>query len=233
VVIVCAVTTWCDREPQDAGQRADRGVGFADHAFLFSSSTFISHSPNACFARLLTGPGLNAAACEPVKEEMLVSDADSPPQTRCGRLHGLIWASKQTAHAPNQRWANRRHRRNRRRRTRRSGRPQRRPRPAARPRPPSDGGPGSKSRPPSTGCSHVSHRPRFSPVCEPPTVHCPVTRRPNRGPPGRPGPGCANWQPVRSRACSRCSPAHPPTSARVVKLPAPSSARPRAEPRRA
>jgi hypothetical protein len=86
VVIVCAVTARCDREPQDAGQRLDRGAGFADHAFLFSSGTVVSHSPNACFAGLFTGPGLHAAARERVKEEMLVSEADSPPQTRRGRL---------------------------------------------------------------------------------------------------------------------------------------------------
>jgi hypothetical protein len=87
VVIVCAVTAGCDREPPDAGQRPDLGVGSANHAFLFSSSTFVSHSLNACFAGLSTGPGLHAAARERVKEEMLVSEADSPPQTRRGRLH--------------------------------------------------------------------------------------------------------------------------------------------------
>jgi hypothetical protein len=67
--------------------------------FLFSGSTFVSHSPDACFAGAIDGPGLHAAGCERVKEEMLVSEADSPPQTGCGRRHCLIWVSKQTAHA--------------------------------------------------------------------------------------------------------------------------------------
>ena len=63
VVIVCAVTTWRDREPQEQGQRPDRGAGSAAHASLFSSCIcFVSHSPGAFFAGLMTGLGLHAAA---------------------------------------------------------------------------------------------------------------------------------------------------------------------------
>jgi hypothetical protein len=52
VVIVCAVATWRDREPQEEGQRPDRGTGSVDHASLFSSSTcFVSRS------RALASPG--------------------------------------------------------------------------------------------------------------------------------------------------------------------------------
>ncbi len=138
---------------------------------------------------LFTGPGLHAAACERVKEEMLVSEADSSPQARCGRLHCLIWVNKQTAHVPASRGliaatagtaAGVQDDKDDRNGDRDQKHGQDHPATTA---------PGSKSRAPSTGCSHVSHRPTFSPDCEPPTVHCPVTRRPNRGSPGRPGPG--------------------------------------------
>jgi hypothetical protein len=75
VVTVCAVTAGCDREPQDAGQRPDRGAGFAGHAFRFCGSTVVSHPPNAGFAALSTGPGVHAPARERVEEELLVSEA--------------------------------------------------------------------------------------------------------------------------------------------------------------
>ncbi len=116
---------------------------------------------------LFTGPGLHAAACERVKEEMLVSEADSSPQARCGRLHCLIWVNKQTAHVPASRGliaatagtaAGVQDDKDDRNGDRDQKHGQDHPATTA---------PGSKSRAPSTGCSHVSHRPTFSPDCEP------------------------------------------------------------------
>jgi hypothetical protein len=53
------------------GSAPDRGAGSAAHASLFSSRTcFVSHSTGACFAGLLTGLGLHAAA-NGWKQEML------------------------------------------------------------------------------------------------------------------------------------------------------------------
>jgi hypothetical protein len=74
---------------------------------------------------------------------------------------------------------------------------------------PSTAAPGSKSRPPSTGCSHVSHHPYVLPGCEPQAVDCPITRRPNRCPTGRPGPRIRQLAAITGRARSRCSPAPP------------------------
>ena len=163
---VCDATAACGREPPDAGQRPGRGAGFANHAFLFSSSAFISYSPNACFAGLSTRtPAFNRAR-ERVKEEMLVSEADSPPQTRRGRLHCPDLGSISRRRSPYLPWLidaattprtaagiqddqddrnddhNQKHGHDH----------------------PSTAAPGSKSRPPSTGCRHCPHRPTFSPV---------------------------------------------------------------------
>jgi len=87
VVIVCAVTTWRDREPQEGGQRPRSRCRLCRSCVLVLQQ----HLLRLPFAGRLLGRAIDGTrpSCgrERVKQEMLVSEVDSPPQTCCGRLH--------------------------------------------------------------------------------------------------------------------------------------------------
>ena len=86
VVIVCAVTTWRDREPQEGGQRPDRGAGSVDHASLVVNGQVLwlrtlvpqQHLLRLPFAGRLLRRAVDGTrpSCgrERVKQEMLVSE---------------------------------------------------------------------------------------------------------------------------------------------------------------